>query len=311
MDIMTADNLEKDHNEEELLQSIVGNLANRQKTEWLPACFGEREKQLRMKHRLSQQEVADRLGTSVSTISRLENGISTSIEIELIIGLADLYDVSADFLLGIVCEPEKTYFNLKDIGLTPKAGLALYTGKADAPTVNRLLENNIFQGLTYAIRDYIIYSSYGNGNPMPLVMEVSSDSRFQKTLDYSITNQPVRICRYADKMNGLYERGSSEALGKGLQTAVKQVRDGNETYMYDGIKLTAEMLSMIREAVHRDPGVSENMYNTPEYVSEQILKVLAPDGNMTDISRELLASLRNALLTMDLDDEEKTGGVVI
>ena len=36
------------------------------------------------------------------------------------------------------------YFSLKDIGLTPEAGLALYSGKADVPTVNKLLEDEKF-----------------------------------------------------------------------------------------------------------------------------------------------------------------------
>ena len=58
--------------EKETLAVIKKKTAEVKTTEWLPAGFGEREKQLRMAHNLSQQEVADKLGTSVSTISRLE-----------------------------------------------------------------------------------------------------------------------------------------------------------------------------------------------------------------------------------------------
>jgi len=86
--------------EKEILSSIVEQSEKENSREWLPADFGEREKQLRMKHKYSLQDVADRIGTSASTLSRLENGTSKSIEIEQISRLADLYQVSTDFLLG-------------------------------------------------------------------------------------------------------------------------------------------------------------------------------------------------------------------
>ena len=291
--------------EKEKLSSIVKRSERSAETEWLPADFGEREKQLRMARRLSQQDVADMLGTSVSTISRLENGLSRTVDIELLGNLTDLYDVSADFLLGKVRTPERMYFSLKDIGLTPEAGLALYSGKADASTVNTLLMDEKFQGLTYAIKDYLAYTPGKDGKPIPLLIEVCSDSKTRSLFDYCGTNQPLRFSRYAEKMHGFYKRGSLDALGDGFKSAVKEIRKNNESYINDGIKLTVEMLRMIKGEFSKSGNDPAGGFNSPEYITDRILSLFAPDGKLTETSREFLAYFRNSLISMDLDDDDE------
>ncbi len=291
--------------EKERLSIIIKKAEETDSKEWLPADFGERERQLRLLHKFSLQDVADRIGTSVSTLSRLENGMSKTIEIEQISRLADLYQVSTDFLLGKIRIQEQLYFTLKDLGLTPEAGLALYSGKADAPTVNKLLEDKKFQGLTYAIKDYLVYTPDKDGRPIPLMIEVCSDSRIKPIADSYVVNRPSRLSRYAEKMHGYYEQGSIDALGEGLKTAVKEIRDNNESYTRDGIKLTAEMLQMIVDEFPKGKSDQINEYNTPEYITARILSLFAPDGQLTETSREFLAQFRNSLIEMNLDNDEK------
>lgn len=294
--------------EKEVLSSIVKRAEKAKKKEWLPADFGEREKQLRMMHKMSQQDVADRIGTSVSTISRLENGLSKSVEIGLISDLADLYEVSADFLLGKIRIPERMYFALQDIGLSPEAGFALYSGKADVPTVNKLLEDEKFQGLTYAIKDYLVYAPGKDGKPFPLLLEVCSDPKVGPAADFCVTGGPARLSAYAGKMQGYYERGSVDALGDGLKTAVKEIHENNETYRSDGIKLTVEMLQMIKKRYPKGKNAPSGEYHTPEYITGRILSLFAPDGKLTETSREFLACFRNSLISMNLEEDETPDG---
>lgn len=291
--------------EKEIFSSIVEQSEKENSREWLPADFGEREKQLRMKHKYSLQDVADRIGTSASTLSRLENGTSKSIEIEQISRLADLYQVSTDFLLGKIRTSERMYFTLKDIGLSLEAGLALYSGKADAPTVNKLLEDKKFQGLTYAIKDYLVYTPDKEGQPIPFIIEFFSNTKGKPFVDSYEYKSQSRISRYAEKMHGYYEQGSIDALGEGLKTVVKEIRDNNESYTNDGIKLTAEMLRMIKDLFPKNENGQVNGYNTPEYITKRILSLFAPDGQLTETSREFLTQFRNSLIGMNLDNDEK------
>lgn len=290
--------------EKEILSAVKKKTAEAKTSEWLPAGFGEREKQLRMKHKLSQQEVADKLGTSVSTISRLENGQSQTIDIDVLSGMADLYKTSVDFLLGKIRTPERLYFSLKDIGLTPEAGLALYSGKADVPTVNKLLENEKFQGLTYAVKDYLAFTPGADGRPVRLLIEMSSDSKFKRMADSYATKQPARLNKLLNLMKGYYEQGSVDALGNGLKTAVKEIRRNNGSYIKDGVKLSVEMFQMMKELYPNDGKIPAEIYNTPEYITERILDLFAPNGQLPETTREFLAAFRNSLISMNLEDDE-------
>jgi transcriptional regulator with XRE-family HTH domain len=66
--------------------------------------IGEQIIHLREKRNWSQRELARRSGINVSVMNRIEKGIRpvTDQEIKL---LADLFDVSTDYLLGVVDSP--------------------------------------------------------------------------------------------------------------------------------------------------------------------------------------------------------------
>ena len=61
--------------------------------------FGERLAALRKERGMSQEELAEKLQLTRQTISKWETGASTP-DLELLIQLAEVFDVSVDFLLG-------------------------------------------------------------------------------------------------------------------------------------------------------------------------------------------------------------------
>ena len=65
------------------------------------ATFGERLKQLREEHNLSQQALADKLQTVRSTINKYEKNTRKP-EYETLIKIADLFDTTTDYLLGSI-----------------------------------------------------------------------------------------------------------------------------------------------------------------------------------------------------------------
>ena len=62
--------------------------------------LGERIKKLRISRKLSQRELAELLGVSVTLISNYENSERTP-SAENIISLANIFRCSSDYLLGI------------------------------------------------------------------------------------------------------------------------------------------------------------------------------------------------------------------
>jgi len=68
----------------------------------------ERLKECRVRRGLQQDELARLLNTTSSTMSRIENGKKQP-DPEMIIMIAELFNVSTDYLLGLVDDPHVTH----------------------------------------------------------------------------------------------------------------------------------------------------------------------------------------------------------
>lgn len=67
--------------------------------------FGDRLQLLRKSKQISQQQLAEYLGLTKSTISRIESA-QRAASIEVIYQLAEYFDVSIDYLVGRTDEPK-------------------------------------------------------------------------------------------------------------------------------------------------------------------------------------------------------------
>ena len=76
------------------------------------------------------------------------------ISTEHLIRIAKVFEVSTDFLLGEMNTPDRTNSDIEEFGLSVQAARNLYTGKANAEIVNRLLESPRFAEVTYIIEQY-------------------------------------------------------------------------------------------------------------------------------------------------------------
>lgn len=88
----------------------------------------------------------------MSTLSRFLSGKTDKLGDENIIRIAHLFNVSTDFLLGVTNISDRENYDIEELGLSAQAARNLYTGKADARVVNRLLENNNFLKVTALIK---------------------------------------------------------------------------------------------------------------------------------------------------------------
>lgn len=68
--------------------------------------FSDRIKELRSSRKLSQQELADQLGTSKSSVNMYERG-EREPGIEMLENIADFFNVDMDYLLGKSSTPNK------------------------------------------------------------------------------------------------------------------------------------------------------------------------------------------------------------
>lgn len=121
---------------------------------YLPGDVRQRMQELMKEHKVTQAQLAVRIGTTESTISRYVSGQTDKFKSEYLIRIAKAFSVSTDFLLGVVNVPDRKNYDIEELGLSVQAARNLYTGKVSAEVVNRLLESPRFGEVTYMIEQY-------------------------------------------------------------------------------------------------------------------------------------------------------------
>lgn len=115
---------------------------------------GERIEELRKVMKVTQEELAKRIGISKSQLSRIENGETKSLSSNLLIKLADEFDVSTDYILGRSNIQSRRNYDVSSLGLSEKAIQQLVTKRVNVQVVNCLLEHKTFPYLTRLIYTY-------------------------------------------------------------------------------------------------------------------------------------------------------------
>lgn len=115
---------------------------------------GERIEELRKVRKITQEELAKKIGISKSQLSRIENGETITLSSNLLIRLADEFDVSTDYILGLSNVLSRRNYDASSLGLSEKAIQQLVTKRVNVPAVNCLLEHKNFPYLTRLIYTY-------------------------------------------------------------------------------------------------------------------------------------------------------------
>ena len=122
---------------------------------YLPGKIRDRIQDLMKSHKVTQAELAARIGCSESMLSRFISGKTDKLGDENIIRIARVFNVSTDFLLGEVDMPDRVNYDIAELGLSVQAARNLYTHKVNPKVLNALLENPEFANTTNLISGYL------------------------------------------------------------------------------------------------------------------------------------------------------------
>ena len=122
---------------------------------YLPGAIRDRLQDLMKSHKVSQAELATRIGCSESMLSRFISGKTDKLGGESIIRIARVFNVSTDFLLGEVDVPDRVNYDISELGLSVQAARNLYSHQVNPQVVNALLENPEFANTTNLISGYL------------------------------------------------------------------------------------------------------------------------------------------------------------
>ena len=125
------------------------------KAKYLPGTLSDRVCELRERNKMTQAELAQKIGISPSTLSRIENNETENTGTDILLKLAETFRVSTDFLLGITDYPDRKNYEVEVLGFTPEAVHRMASGAIDKETLNRLLTNRLFPAAARSVAAYI------------------------------------------------------------------------------------------------------------------------------------------------------------
>lgn len=106
--------------------------------------IGERIVDLRKAQSMSQKELAEKIGLSPSQLSRIENGLATTVTSDTLVALAQAFRVSTDYLLGLTAIRTPKNTDVAQLRLSETVLRRLLDGTLNADILNRLLEHRAF-----------------------------------------------------------------------------------------------------------------------------------------------------------------------
>ena len=122
---------------------------------YLPSTTRDRLQDLMKSRGVTQTSLAEAIGCSISMLSRFCAGQIDRLSDENIIRIAKFFNVSTDFILGVVDEPDRKNYDISELGLSVQAAKNLYSGKVNSDVLNLLLTNQRFADVTYLIARYL------------------------------------------------------------------------------------------------------------------------------------------------------------
>ena len=215
----------------------------------------QRMRELREARDYSQAKVAGILGIDKASYGRMENGTTRTVNSEVLIGLANLYDVSTDYLLGISDVPQKTYYDLKALGLSVEAAGSLLTKNANQEVVDALLRNENFLEATRLMATYfseIAVIAFATGNSLydfsyDLATEFINRGRIPKNSETDALRARIKSKRAKAEPMELNN------IRKYFMSAVDEIRKetGSEVREYAKGKFTSDILAAVRAEIER------------------------------------------------------------
>lgn len=111
--------------------------------------------ELREEHDWKKTELARRLGISHSQVSRIESGETEAFSSDILIRLAEVFDVSADYLLGLMDVRTKKNLDVAQLGISEEAAIQLASDKLDLEMLSCLLEHKEFAKVLFLMHAYL------------------------------------------------------------------------------------------------------------------------------------------------------------
>ncbi len=256
---------------------------------------GQRIADLCKDYGISQKELADKIGLSAPQLSRIISGKTSTINSDALIGIAETFKVSTDYILGLSSVSVRKNYDISQLGLSEKAVKGLVTETIDAEILNRLLENPKFPQLLNLIRIYFedtLAMGIMSRNDMINMLTTSlSEYAHQHPEHKSEAKQDIRFMN-AQKL-GEHE-AEMERIKSIFLSILREIKsDIANHHMPEQTANSALFQNIITSAKENPPVTLDDVLSM---VTDQMSQVVNMDDETKDIFKDLFLRMNNQIV---------------
>ena len=272
---------------------------------YLPGDTRQRIQDLIKSRKITQAELAERVGLSSSTFSRYLQGRTANLGDGFIIRIAKYFDVSTDFLLGETDIPGRKNYDIEELGLSAETAKLLFTGKVDASVLNQLVEHPRFPQLLLLLAQYRDETMIAGINAMNQFLT------FMRSLTLDQANlhpeNSVAAKNAAQDLKLLATppvTADTNTIQNLFMQIVRDIKKNAESNANEQQAATAEVLKQLRENLTKDGEAVDLSKLTAEDLTVAVMKTISeagiPEEKLTSLGASFL-DLLNALKEPDHD----------
>lgn len=249
---------------------------------------------LREERDWKKTELARRLGISHSQVSRIESGETGTLSSDILIRMAEVFDVSTDYLLGLTEVRTKKNLDVAQLGISEEAAIQLASGKLDLGMLSRLIEHKEFAKVLFLMRAYL-------DDPLELgnmarneMIDFMTDMADEWCLGHPAKQKEVqRDMRYLSAHKLCTHEAEMEKIKNLFMKILRDVKKMDHRELPKQT-MTAAMLNSFREKFGAKLKRREKIEK--EDVIFMVLEKLSEKIPMDDVSRSLFTQLMLRLM---------------
>ncbi len=256
---------------------------------FLPGDLRTRIVDLMKYHKISQADLAVKIGITESTLNRFLTGKVEKLGHEQVLRLARTFQVSTDFLLGLTEIPDRKNYEISELGLSVEAAKNLYLGKVQSDVVNRLLESPRFAEVTYLIGQYLddtLAEGYALQNQMMTTLR-------SMLMGAVRTDASVQAAREVNRLKVPPYQADLTTIQNQFMAAVREVKQevGND------LDATKSLSKAVTQKMFTELTKGQDM-QSPSITPEQIAQAVTSSvSGMDDVNLDALNQFGQAIQT--------------
>lgn len=245
--------------------------------DYLPSSIRERLQDLMKEYKVTQSELAARIGSTDSALSRFISGKTDKISEKYIIRIAKAFSVSTDFLLGVTDIPDRKNYEISELGLSVQAARNLYTGKVSADVVNRLLESPRFAEVTYMIEQYF-NDTLASGFAAQNQMYTTLSALLRKSVK---TDAAVQAAREVNRLKVPVYQADLTTIQNQFMASLKEVKKEMESDFTAIQKISQAATKEMFEELTKGQDIQHPSVSA-EQVTDAITSAIAGTGSVSE-----------------------------